>query len=111
MGVRPSELYGIDWPVAAFYLDRGLSAWASFVETKVNEAGNAVASTAVGRSSGGHVFVQSARQAQFSRLLGLSDASAYRQPQIASRVEAKPKSSGSQTFSGEGNFDLSKFNG
>lgn len=111
MGIRPSEFYGITWPLAVFYLDRGLSGWASFVERKVNEAGNAVASTAVGQSRGGEVFVQSARQVQFNRLLGLSEASAYRSPQLPGKVVAKPKSNGAKQLSGEGKLDLSKFNG
>lgn len=111
MGVLPSKLYGITNSIAAFYLDLALSNWASFVDNKVNEVAAAVASTSVGQSRGGDVFIQSARQAQFAKLLGLSEASAYRNPELPGKVSDKPKTNGRQSFSGEGEFDLSKFNG
>lgn len=112
MGIRPSELYEVEWPLAAFYLDRGLAEWANFVDRKTDEAGQAVAATMVGQSRGGQAFIDSARKAQFARLLGLSEASAYRQVNKAKKVDAKPKPrSLIQSFSGEGSFDLSKFNG
>lgn len=77
MGIRPSELYGIDWPLAAYYLDITLQAWSDFVEGKMNEAGAAIAATAVGRSSQGQAFIYSARQSAFAKLVGLPEHSGF----------------------------------
>lgn len=110
LGIRPSELYGIENPLAAFYLDRGLQRWANFVEGKMNESETAVRNTAVGRSSSGAGFIISARQVTFAKLMGQSTASAYRQPQVPKR-ESPKKDVGAQRFSAEGEIDLSKFNG
>lgn len=77
----------------------------------MNEAGNNVANTAVGRSSTGQTFVQSARKVAFLRLLGLSEASAYRQPQLAGKLSGEPgKPKRNRPIPAEGKFDLSKFN-
>ena len=111
MNLRPSELYGITWPLAAFYLDRGLNAWASFVENKMNEAAEAVANTVVGRGSSGQVFIISARKRAFARLLGLSENSAYRQPQLPGMGDVKDrKTKRTRAIPAEGKFDLSRFN-
>jgi hypothetical protein len=54
-------------------------------------------------------FIASAKQLQFAKLLGLSKASAFRQPDSFDK-KPEPKG-GNKTVSGEGKFDLSKFNG
>lgn len=112
MGVRPSELFKVEWPLAAFYLDKNLASWAQFVEGKMNEAASAVANSAVGRSTSGGPFIESARKATFAKLLGLSESIAYRQPQIVGKVKEKPKRQLVQQMSGEERkIDISKFNG
>ncbi|QNJ59235.1 tail assembly chaperone [Mycobacterium phage MrMiyagi] len=107
-GIRPSELYGITWPLAAFYLDRGLYWWSSFVEGRMNEVENAVRNQ-MKNKRGTDAFVHSARTAAFNKLMGLSVASAYRQPHsfTSSSKGAKPVASQGKSS----NFDNSLFGG
>jgi hypothetical protein len=113
LGLRPSELYGVTWPLAAFYLDRGLYWWSNFVESKMNEAEMTVRNQ-MKNQSGSDMFAQSSRTATYNKLMGLSVASAYRQPGLLKlNDESKAKSLVPQakSASGEGNVDLTMFNG
>ena len=73
--VRPSELYGIDNELAAFYFDRDIHWWGNFVENKVAESEMKVRQ-AFKNKKGTDVFVNSERQRTMSRLLGLNDSTA-----------------------------------
>lgn len=107
MGVRPSELFGVTWPLAAFLLDRGLYRWSTFVENKLNEVELTVRNQ-MKNSSGADVFVQSARTSMYNKLMGLDPASAYRSPGV---FADKPKKVATQAVSAEGKLDLTVFNG
>lgn len=113
LGVRPSELYGVTWPLAAFYLDRGLHRWANFVEGRLNEVESTVRKQ-MRNQAGTDIFVQSAKIAAYNKLMGLSTASAYRQPDsfTLNKKEGETKSVAppSISVSAEGKLDLSMFN-
>ena len=113
MGVRPSELYGITWPLAAFYLDRGLYRWANFVEGRLNEVESTVRKQ-MRNQAGTDIFVQSAKIAAYNKLMGLSTASAYRQPDsfTLSKKEGEVETVAPKAISvsAEGKLDLSMFN-
>lgn len=113
LGVRPSELYCVTWPLAAFYLDRGLYWWANFVEGKMNEAETAVRNQ-MKNSTGADMFAHSAKMAAYNKIMGLSVAAAYRQPgSLSQKDKSKAKSLVPQakSASGEGKIDLTMFNG
>lgn len=110
LGIRPSDLYDLQWPTARFYFDRGIYWWGSLVESKLNEA-EAVAQMQTKRMKGNKSgFIASAKQMTFCKLMGLPITSAFRQPDSFQK-EQKAKPNGTQTLSGEGNFDLKQFNG
>jgi hypothetical protein len=108
MGVRPSELFKIENEVAAYYLDHGLYRWATFVNSKMDEAEMAIRQSQIGKSSNASAFINSARTVAFNRLMGLSVASAYRQPEISGLSKMKPEAP--IMVSGEEGFDMQKFN-
>ena len=107
-------MFGVTWPLAAFYLDRGLYWWANFVEGKMNEA-EATVRNQMKNQSGADMFANSAKMATYNKLMGLSVATAYRQPGSlkSKKDESKAKSPVPQakTGSGEGKIDLTIFNG
>lgn len=104
MGVRPSELYGVTWPLAAFFLDRGCRAWANFVDRRVNEA-EAVAVRQTRKMKGDPSgFIHSAKLVTFNKLMGLPTDLAYAAPTVPQKASA-PKA-----LSAEGKkIDLSRF--
>lgn len=116
MGVRPSELWGIHWPLAAFYFDRAVRNWANFVDRKSEEAEMVVRMQMKNRR-GTDGFALQARQVQFNKLLGLSVAEAYAAPPTPGGAgPAKGKRNLDDvriptTVSAEGKkVDLSRFN-
>lgn len=84
LGILPSELYSVTWPLAKFYFDRGIRAWGITVDNKCNEAEMRVRASM--RKAKGNVdsFAASARQVMFCRLMGLPTDSAYRAPGVVS---------------------------
>lgn len=104
MNCRPSDLYDIEWPLARFYFDRGIAAWGKFIENKMNEAEANVRKQMKNRR-GTDTFVASHRIVTFNKLLGLSVAAAYRQPQLPNQ-ESKTKEPQKVTVK-----DLSGFGG
>lgn len=98
---RPSDLYGIEWPLARFYFDRGIYWWGNFVEQKLQEAEQNVRQQMKNRK-GTEMFVTSTRIATFNKIFGLSTASAYRQPDNISDKKKKqtPKITDFSGFSG-----------
>lgn len=110
LGCRPSELYNIEWPTVRFYFDRAIYWWGTLVEGKLNEA-EAIAQMQTKRMRGNKSgFIASAKQMAFCKLMGLPVTSAFRQPD-SFKKENEAKTNGSKTLSGEGQVDLSKFNG
>lgn len=99
LNVRPSILYGVENPLAAFYLDRGIYWWGSYVEGKMDEAEAQVRKSMKNHRGGVEPFVVSARINVYNKLFGLSPTSAYRQ--------VGPLPSGENS---DGNVDLSVFN-
>lgn len=100
--MRPSELYSVAWPLSAFYFDRGIRAWANFVDRLSNEAELRVRQQM--KKSRGDVdgFALQARQVAFNKILGLSVEDLY----------ASPSMKGAQKNSGpREKIDLDKING
>lgn len=89
LGIRPSDLYDIQWPLARLYFDRGIYWWGNFIEDKVNTAEAQVRNQMKNRK-GTDAFAQSARIVAFNKIFGLSTASAYRQPQLPGKMTEKP---------------------
>lgn len=119
MGVRPSELWGISWPLAAFYFDRAVRNWANFVDRRCEEA-EMVIRLQMKNRRGTDGFAMQAREVAFNKLLGLSVATAYAAPPskgLNGDKAAKTKRNLDQvaiprTISAEGKrIDLSGFNG
>ncbi|AEK07472.1 tail assembly chaperone [Mycobacterium phage Send513] len=115
-GVRPSELWGISWPLAAFYFDRALRNWATFVDRRVEEAEMTVRMQMKNRK-GTDGFALQARHVAFNKLMGLDVSSAYAPPPVAPNAAGAGKRnlrdvSAPKVLSAEGHkIDLSKFNG
>ena len=107
LGVRPSELYNVTWPLAAFYFDRGIYYWGTFVERRMDEAEQTVRNQMKNRR-GTDVFVTSARIVAYNKLFGLSVASAYRQPQLPA-TQGKPTKT--KPYAHIKPMDPSKFSG
>lgn len=84
MGVRPSELWGITWALAAFYFDRGVRNWANFVDRQVNDAEVKVR-TQMRNNKRANVdmFAFQAKQVAFNKLMGISVESLYAAPTVA----------------------------
>lgn len=95
MGVLPSDLYEIEWPLARFYFNRGIYKWGKFVENRLEEVEATVRNQMKNRR-GTETFVTSQRIAAFNKIFGLSVASAYRQPDIVQPIEKKAKTPVSQ---------------
>lgn len=115
--MRPSELWGITWPLAAFYFDRAVRNWANFVDQRSNEAEMNVRLQMKNRK-GTDGFALQAREVAFNKLLGLSVASAYATPSITRGESGERKKINLDTvaipraITGEGKkIDLSGFNG
>lgn len=77
--MRPSELWGITWPLAAFYFDRAVRNWANFVDRRTEEAESMIRAQMKNRR-GTDGFALQARQVTFNKLVGLSVESAYAAP-------------------------------
>ena len=81
MGVRPSEIWGITWPLAAFYFDRGVRNWANFVDRMINDAEvNVRSQMRNSKRANVDTFANQARQVAFAKLMGLSVESLYAAP-------------------------------
>lgn len=112
MGVRPSELWGITWPLAAFYFDRAVRNWASFVDQRSDEAEMAVRNQ-MKNQRGSDSFILQARQLAFNKLVGLSKEAAYATPNITKGDKRSvDKVSAPKVLNSEGHkINLSRFNG
>lgn len=88
LGVRPSELWGVTWPLAAFYFDRAVRNWANFVDQRSNEAEQAVRIQMKNRK-GTDGFALQARHVAFNKLMGLSVESAYAAPPTPGNAEKR----------------------
>lgn len=116
MGVRPSELWGVTWPLAAFYLDRAVRNWANLVDRRSDEAEQTVRMQMKNRR-GTDGFALQARMVAFNKLLGLSVDSAYAAPPTPKSGEQKGKRDVGNVaipriINAEGQtVDLSRFNG
>jgi hypothetical protein len=109
MGIRPSELYGVTWPLAAFYFDRGVRAWANYVDGEVNKA-EAVAVKSTRRMKGDPSgFVVSAKMLAFNKALGLDKSAAFAAPPVVSAE--KPGTTVPLARDKVGKIDLDKING
>lgn len=117
--MRPSELWGISWPLTAFYFDRGVRNWANFVDQRANEAEQAVRMQMKNRK-GTDPFALQARHVAFNKMVGLSVDSAYAAPTVPGRGNAEKrgpkrdlgKLSVPRVIDAEGkSIDLSRFNG
>lgn len=117
MGVRPSALWGITWPLAAFYFDRAVRNWANFVDRRSAEA-EMVVRLQMKNRRGTDGFALQAKQVAFNKLLGLDVSSAYAAPPSIGKMsaEGKPKRNLDKvnipmTLNAEGKkVDLSGFN-
>lgn len=118
MGIRPSQLWGVEWPLAAFYFDRAVRNWANFVDRKCEEA-EMVIRLQMKNRRGTDGFAMQAREVAFNKLLGLSVASAYSAPPTKGLKGEKPRQKRNldtvaipRTISAEGKrIDMSGFNG
>lgn len=117
MGVRPSELWGITWPLAAFYFDRAIRNWANFVDRRSEEAEMVVRMQMKNRR-GTDGFALQARQVAFNKLVGLSVESAYAPPPTPGNAKKAGQKrdvgnvSAPRVINAEGKrIDLSRFNG
>lgn len=113
--MRPSELWSITWPLAAFYFDRALRNWATLVDRRIEEAEAAVRIQMKNRR-GTDGFALQARQVAFNKLVGLPVDSAYAAPPVKGTSEAGKKKnlerlSAPKVLDAEGRkIDLSRFN-
>ena len=117
MGLRPSQLWGIEWPLAAFYFDRAVRNWANFVDRRSDEA-EATVRIQMKNRRGTDGFALQARQVMFSKLLGLDVTAAYAPPPVPGSGEGRTtkrdvgKVSAPRVLNAEGKkIDLSGFNG
>ena len=109
--MRPSELWGITWPLAAFYFDRAVRNWATFVDRRSDEAEMAVRMQMKNRR-GTDGFALQARTVAFNKLLGLSVEGAYAAPPTPENKRRLEKLNAPKVLTGEGTkIDLSRFNG
>lgn len=118
--MRPSELWGVTWPLAAFYFDRAVRNWANFVDQRSNEAEQAVRMQMKNRR-GTDGFALQAREVAWKKLLGMDVQSSYAAPPVIKNAEGKvisnrkrdiDKVSIPTVLNAEGKkVDLSKFNG
>lgn len=93
LGVRPSELYGVTWPLAAFYLDRGLRNWANFVDRTVNDAEVKVRTQMRNnRRANVDMFAFQAKQVAFNKIMGISVESLYAAPTTGPKPKGEKRS-------------------
>lgn len=88
--MRPSELWGITWPLAAFYFDRAVRNWAKFVDGRSEEAEMVVRRQMKNRR-GTDGFALQAREVTFKKLVGLDTTTSYAAPPTPKGVVKGPK--------------------
>ena len=95
MGIRPSELWGIAWPLAAFFFDRGVRDWANFVDRNVKNA-EAEVRMRMRNSKRANVdsFAHQAAQVTFNKLMGLSTENLYAAPTNVKGATKESRSNG-----------------
>ena len=85
MGVRPSELWGITWPLTAFYFDRGVRNWANFVDRTSNDAEMRIRmQMRNSRRANVDSFAHQAKMVAFNKLMGIPIDSLYGAPPVQS---------------------------
>lgn len=96
MAVRPSEFWGITWPLTAFFFDRGVRTWANYVDRQVEQAEtNVRMQMRNAKRANVDTFAFQQKQVTFHKLMGLSVESLYAAPPIAGGSNKKrEKSSG-----------------
>lgn len=92
LSCRPSDLYGVEWPLVRFYFDRAIYRWGGYVERKVSEAESTIRQR-MHKQKAANVesFVMSWRISTFNKIMGLSTAAAYAKPVSTQSLTGKPK--------------------